>query len=128
MAGVFDTVLTYQFIRRLVTPFNQFAAYKMHLIDDKGNFLKDRKYFTPQERRTLGTFDIMLINLKKLLAKVPGGGTRLGTIAAAALLLKAKPIKEDSSYEEVEKYIEENFNEIYNKLLKLEDVTAGSGI
>ncbi|MEY4334172.1 MAG: Synechococcus phage, partial [Bacteroidota bacterium] len=47
--------------------------------------------------------------------------------AAAALLLKAKPIKEDSSYEEVEKYIEENFNEIYNKLLKLEDVTAGSG-
>ena len=42
MAGVFDTVLTYQFIKKLTTPFNQMPAYHYNLIDDKGNFLKDR--------------------------------------------------------------------------------------
>ena len=40
MAGVFDAVLTYQFIKKLTTPFNKMPAYNINLIDDKGNFLK----------------------------------------------------------------------------------------
>jgi hypothetical protein len=119
MAGIFDAVLTYQFIKKLTTPFNQLPAYRYNLIDDKGNFLKARNKFTPQEKQVLGLFDIMVINLKKLLAKIPGGASRIGTIAATALLLRSKPIHEDSSYEEIENYIEENFNSIYNDMLHL---------
>lgn len=130
MAGVFDAVLTYQFIRKLTMPFNQMPAYHLNLIDDKGNFLKDRNKFTPQEKRVLGLFDIMIINLKKLLAKLPGGASRLGTIAATVLLLKSKPIHEDISYENIEKYVEEEFYKIYSQINE-DGVaainTAGSG-
>jgi hypothetical protein len=131
MAGIFDTVLTYQFIKKLTTPFNQMPAYKYNLIDDKGNFLKDRSKFSPEERKILGLFDIMVINLKKLLAKIPGGASRLGTIAATVLLLRSKPIHEDASMEEIENIVEQEFNIIYDNLLNLnEDIpvnAAGGG-
>lgn len=121
MAGVFDTVLTYQFIKKLTTPFNQMPAYHYNLIDDKGNFLKDRNKFTPQETRILGLFDIMVINLKKLIAKVPGGASRLGTIAAAALLLRSRPVNEDASFDEIENIVEQEFNIIFENLEKLNE-------
>ena len=116
MATVFDTVLTYQFIKKLTTPFNQMPAYQYGLIDDKGNFLKNRVKFTPDEKRILGLFDIMVINLKKLIAKIPGGSTRLGTAAAALFLLRSTPLREDISYEELDKLVENEFNKIYNMI------------
>jgi len=116
MATVFDTVLTYQFIKKLTTPFNQMPAYRYGLIDDKGNFLKNRVKFTPDEKRVLGLFDIMVINLKKLIAKIPGGSTRLGTAAAALFLLRSSPLREDISYEELDKLVENEFNKIYNMI------------
>ncbi len=121
MAGVFDTVLTYQFIKKLTTPFNKMPAYQYGLIDDKGNFLKDRNRFTPDERKILGIFDVMVINLKKLIAKVPGGASRLGTIAATMLLLRTKAIREDISNEEIENFVTEEFNEIFNTLNNLHE-------
>ena len=54
---VVDTVLTYQFIKKLTTPFNQLPAYRLHLIDEKGNFLKARNQFTNQEKNACGLFD-----------------------------------------------------------------------
>jgi hypothetical protein len=90
---VVDAYLVYSFIRRLVTPFNKYPAFTAGLIDEKGNFLKDRKNFSPDERKALPLFDIMIINLKKLIAKVPFGKTRVATIAAALMLLRSKPAK-----------------------------------
>jgi hypothetical protein len=98
---VVDAYLVYSFIRRLVTPFEKYPAFKANLIDKDGNFLKSRNSFTPDERKALPMFDIMIINLKKLIAKFPLGKTRLATIAAALMLLRSKPntttrkIKED---------------------------------
>ena len=126
---IVDTVLTYQFIKKLTTPFNQLPAYKMHLIDDKGNFLKARTQFTPQEKKACGLFDVMIINLKKLIARIPGGGSRLGTVAATLILLNSKPLKESVEVED----LEEQFNS-YCDMLKniIEDGTvavnnAGTG-
>lgn len=121
MAGVVDSVLTYQFLKKLTTPFNKMPAYTYNLIDDKGNFLKDRNRFTPQERQILGIFDIMVINLKKVIAKIPGGSSRLGTIAAAMFLLKSKPIREDISDEELNNLIEQQFNQIYDQIAHLNE-------
>ena len=114
---IVDTVLTYQFIKKLTTPFNQLPAYKMHLIDDKGNFLKARTQFTPQEKNACGLFDVMIINLKKLIARIPGGGSRLGTVAATLILLNAKPIRE--SIEDMD--LEEEFNRYYNLVKKMDE-------
>jgi hypothetical protein len=113
---IFDAVLAYQFIKKLVTPFNQMPAYKLHLIDDKGNFLKTYTQFTTQEKNACGLFDIMIINLKKLIAKLPGGSSRIGTVAAAMVLLNSKPIREN-----VEDFNEDELkNEFYDVLEQLQ--------
>ena len=83
-----DAYLVYQTVKRLTTPFKSWDAYKAGIIDDKGNVLKKRNTLTPDEQRYWGYFDILTANLKKLLAKIPGGSSRLASIAAAAYLIK----------------------------------------
>ena len=86
---VVDLFLVYSFIRRLVTPFDKWDAYKLGIIDDEGNILIRRKDFTKKaQRQAFGIFDKLILNIKKLLAKLPGGSTRLGTYAAALWLIK----------------------------------------
>ena len=95
MNGIADKVLAYQFIRKLTTPFIQWPAYHLGLIDERGNFLKKYDTLNSNERNALGYTDIMIINLKKWIARIPGGGSRLGTIAATLVLLNNKPLKEN---------------------------------
>lgn len=86
---IVDLFLVYQFVRRLATPFNKWKAYELGIIDEKGKVLIKRKDFTRAEQRNAwGVFDIMIANLKKLLAKVPGGSSRLASYAAALYLIK----------------------------------------
>jgi hypothetical protein len=115
---VFDAVLTYNFIKKLTTPFEQMPAYKLQLINDKGQFLKPRNQMTSQEKNALGIFDVMIINLKRLIAKVPGGASRLGTIAATLVLLNTRPGKNVIFREDfnLDIDLEEEFNKAYNQL------------
>jgi hypothetical protein len=117
---VVDAYLVYSFIRRLVTPFEKYPAFKAGLIDKDGNFTKSRNMFTPDERKALPIFDIMIINLKRLIAKVPLGKTRIATIAAALMLLRSKP----SAKKVQEDYVDELFN-LEEELLKtMEEVES----
>ena len=95
-------------------------AYALQLIDENGNFLKSRNNYTSQEKKALGLFDIMVINLKKLIAKVPFGKTRIATLAAAMLLLRSTPLKEDVMTDTLFS-LEEDFNNTMNELELLED-------
>ena len=81
-----DPYIVYQFIKRLSTPFDETEAFRLGLIDDKGKRLK--KASTKEEKNAMTYFDRMIFNMKRLLAKVPGGNTRMGSYAAALLLLK----------------------------------------
>ena len=86
---VVDLFLVYQFIKKLVTPFNKWPAYKLGIIDAKGNIVIRRKDFTKREQgKAFGVFDQLVGNVKKLLAKLPGGQTRLASYAAALWLVK----------------------------------------
>ena len=86
---VVDLFLVYQFIRRLATPLEKWDAYKLGIIDKDGKVLIKRKTFTkPEQKNAWGTFDIMVANLKKLLAKVPGGSSKLASYVAALYLIK----------------------------------------
>ncbi len=113
-----DLFLVYQFIRRLATPFKDWEAFKLGIIDENGNVLKKRKdLLTVRERQAFGVFDVMVLNLKKLLAKVPGGSSRLASYAAALYLLRewnhfsdSTLLTEDISDEE----IIESINQLYN--------------
>ena len=76
-------------VKRLSTPFKEWDAYDLGIIDERGNILKSRKELrTVKERKAFGLFDLMILNLKKLVEKIPGGKTRLGSYAAALYLLK----------------------------------------
>ena len=84
-----DLFLVYQFIRRLATPFREWEAYKLGIIDENGNVLRKRKDLdTQKERSAFGAYDVMVLNLKKLIEKVPGGKTRLASYAAALFLIR----------------------------------------
>ena len=71
MASLLNTYMVYQFVRRLVTPFTQMPAYHLGLIDDNGDFIKTPK--TQEELDASTPFDIHVINLKRLIAKLPNG-------------------------------------------------------
>lgn len=85
---VVDLFLVYQFIRRLATPFNKWDAFKTGVIDKDGKVLVTKKERDPSQKKSWGTFDVMVANIKKLLAKVPGGGSRLASYAAALYLIR----------------------------------------
>jgi hypothetical protein len=86
---VVDLFLVYQFLRRLTTPFKEWEAYKVGIIDERGNVLKKRRDLKlKRERDAFGLFDLMILNIKKLLEKIPGGQTRLASYAAALFLIR----------------------------------------
>ena len=87
-----DLVYTFRFLRLLTTKFEDTEAFKLGIIDKDGKRLKSydlkdmdnrsnyKEYYTPFHR--------LVFNIKKLLAKAPGGDTRLASYAAALYLLK----------------------------------------
>ena len=84
-----NTILLFQFIKKLNTPFDKWPAYKLGIIDAQGNVLKKKVTLrTAEENNAWERIDIMICNIKKLLAKLPGGQTRLATAAASIYLLK----------------------------------------
>lgn len=95
MPSLLNTYMVYQFVRKLVTPFTQMPAYHLGLIDEKGDFIKTPE--TQEEMNAATPFDILVINLKRLLGRLPGGNTRLASFAAALYLLKQhKSVNEEN--------------------------------
>jgi hypothetical protein len=89
-----DLVYTFRFLTLLVTPFDKTKAYEVGIIDKDGKRNRDysmntieardnyRDYYTPFHR--------LVFNIKRLMAKVPGGGSTLASYAAALYLIKEK--------------------------------------
>lgn len=87
-----DLVYTIRFLKLLVTPFEKLGAFEAGIIDKDGkknsdfntNSMDDReayrKHYTP--------FIRLVINLKRLLAKAPGGSSVIARYGAALLLIK----------------------------------------
>jgi len=128
-----DLFMVYQFIKRLATPFSEWQAYKLGIIDERGNILKKRKDLNlVKERDAFGLFDVMILKLKRLIEKLPAGKTRLASYAAALYL-----IREGNNYTEEtpDKVLEEQFMAHYTTLtedninLQFEEIVnaAGSG-
>ena len=79
----------YSFIKRLATPFKSTKAFELGIIDENGKVLKKRsKLKTKEEKEAYTLSDTLVFNLKKVLAKVPGGSTKFASFAAALFLMK----------------------------------------
>lgn len=81
-----DLVYTFRFLKLLVTPFEKTNAYKLGLIDGEGKKL--RKADTTEEKSAYNAFHRIVFNIKKLIAKVPGGSSRIASYASALFLIK----------------------------------------
>jgi hypothetical protein len=108
-----DMFLTYQFLKRIIVPFEKWDAYKLGIIDENGKVLKKKKELTTDsEKAAWGYFDILTANLKKLLAKIPGGSSMLGSSIASYIMMKEN--KSEALTNEV--YFQVKFMEAYNQL------------
>ena len=90
-----DFVYTIRFLKLLVTPFEKMGAYEIGLIDKDGNVDKKKKEelkLTMDGRMDLSThwtsFIRLVVNIKKLMAKAPGGKSVVARYGAALFLIK----------------------------------------
>jgi hypothetical protein len=60
-----DNILSYIFIKKLVTPIVRTPAYKLGLVNNAGKVLK--KPETPKEKESLTTLDKIIFKMKRLL-------------------------------------------------------------
>ena len=95
MGRAIDLFVTYRFIKLLVTPFEKTDAYRLGIIDADGKRIlvpgttnKPTPLRTVEEKSAYTVLHKLVFNIKKIVAKVPGLRTKLGTYAAALFLLK----------------------------------------
>ena len=74
------------YLKILTTPFENQEAFDLGVIDDEGTVINKPK--SRDEKRSYTTFHKIIFNLKKILAKFPGGKSRIASYAAAMALLK----------------------------------------
>lgn len=136
---LFNAAFYYFFLKKLVTPFEKTKAFELGIIDQNGKNLIPRSEFnTLEQKRAYTKFDVLVFNLKKLLAKVPGGRSKIATFGAALWLLKedkkcdcSNSCCDRSQFIEFLKQIQdneesENFFSDLEKELNQEDVAANS--
>ena len=119
MGRAIDLFVTYRFIKLLTTPFEKTDAFKLGIIDENGNRIKDKTTRTPvvvlntsELKNAYTILHKLVFNIKKIFAKVPGLRTKVGTYAAALFLLKdtlREHVSDPDVFEkEFMKYLKEN--------------------
>ena len=127
MVRAIDLFVTYRFLRLLTTPFKDTDAYKLGVIDDKGNRIRQPKSSkaavelnTSELKNSYTILHKLVFNVKKLFNKVPGLRTKVGTYAAALFLLKdtfKEHVEDPDMFEkEFMKYLKENNVELDNEI------------
>ena len=119
MGRAIDLFVTYRFIKLLTTPFEKTDAFKLGIIDENGNRIKDKTTRKPvvvlntsELKNAYTILHKLVFNIKKIFAKVPGLRTKVGTYAAALFLLKdtlREHVSDPDVFEkEFMKYLKEN--------------------
>jgi hypothetical protein len=85
MLNIADKFYTLRFLRLLTTAWKDTKAFKAGIIDDEGNVLRKAG---PEDKKVYNMFHKLVFNIKRLLNKLPFGRSKLGSYAAALLLLK----------------------------------------
>jgi hypothetical protein len=89
MSAFVDNLIAYRILYMLVTPFVDTDAYKLGIIDANGkNLKKSSTLKTQQEKDAYSYLHRLVFNMKKILAKLPGGDSSLKNIVAALFLVK----------------------------------------
>lgn len=129
-----DLILAYNFIKRLVTPFDETDAFKLGIIDENGKKIKEPK--SSEEELSYSAFNRLVFNIKKLIERVPGGKSKLASYAAALFLIReSQDTKEHYTEAEIMQALEENMDYLakhdkktYKKLFEDAPATSTAGV
>ena len=84
-----DLFVAYRFLRILTTPWEDQEAFKLGIIDKDGKLLRKKNTLkTTEEKQSFTLLHRLVFNLKRILHKIPGVRTKIGTYATALFLLK----------------------------------------
>jgi len=124
IAGIGNIYFVYQFLKKLVTPFNKTDAFKLGIIDENGKILKRRRDLeTSEEKDAYNLSDTLIWNVKKLMGKIPGGKSRIASYAAALWLIKEQQDGYKITEEELELQFFDQFEKMYNNDLEFDSAT-----
>ena len=124
LAGIGNIYFVYQFLKKLVTPFNKTKAFELGIVDENGKILKRRRDLeTKEEKEAYNLSDTLIWNIKKLMGKIPGGKSRLASYAAALWLIKEQQDGYKITEEELELQFFDQFEKMYNNDLEFDSAT-----
>ena len=124
LAGIGNIYFVYQFLKKLVTPFEKTKAFELGIIDEKGKILKRRRDLEgDEEKSAYNLSDTLIWNIKKLMGKIPGGKSRLASYAAALWLIKEQQDGYKITEEELELQFFDQFEKMYNNDLEFDSAT-----
>jgi malic enzyme len=124
LAGIGNIYFVYQFLKKLVTPFDKTKAFELGIIDEKGKILKRRRDLEgDEEKSAYNLSDTLIWNIKKLMAKIPGGKSRIASYAAALYLIKEQQDGYKITEEELELQFFDMFEKMYNNDLEFDTRT-----
>lgn len=84
-----DAAIVYRILKMLVTPFDKTDAYKLGIIDAKGNILKKSfQLKTTDERNAYSLLHRLVFRLKRIIEKVPVENKKFLSYAAAFALIR----------------------------------------
>ena len=114
IASIGNIYFVYQFLKKLVTPFEKTKAFELGIIDEKGKILKRRRDLeTKDEKAAYNLSDTLVWNLKKILGKIPFGKSKLASYAAELWLIKEQ---DNGKIFVNEKELEAQFFDYFEKL------------
>ena len=124
LSGIGNIYFVFQFIKKLVVPFEKTDAFKLGIIDKNGKILKRRRDLEGSKEKDAYTLsDTLIWNLKKLIGKVPGGKSKIASYAAALFLIKEESDNYRIDDEELELQFFDQFEKMYNEDLEFDPIT-----
>ena len=126
-----DLVYTFRFIRMLVMKWPEWDAYKLGIIDKDGKRIKSTKIDGDEMRSAWTPFIRLCANIKRLISKIPGGGSRLGGFVSALFLIKENGNLKDKDIKKILESVDINDLEFLseeNQWFIKEDGTISPGI
>ena len=121
-----DLFYAFRFLKLLVTPFEKTKAFELGIIDKDGVVLKKgAERSTPEEKSAYTVFHRLVFNLKRIMAKAPGGKSVIARYGAALFLIKEHTgMSEKKLIKTLEKALDTTFTKEINENYWYQDEEA----
>ena len=121
-----DLFYAFRFLKLLVTPFEKTKAFELGIIDKDGVVLKKgAERSTPEEKSAYTVFHRLVFNLKRIMAKAPGGKSVIARYGAALFLIKEHTgMSEKKLLKTLEKALDTTFTKEINENYWYQDEEA----